>query len=292
MRFVVVCALAAGCDPSAGPAQQQQSPPLVHDAGVAVAPDAAAPIRLVGVVTAAESVNIAPRFPGKIAKVAVSVGDSVTAGQVVAEMDKAQSKEDLVAANADVAGARAEVKQKEVELAAALNTVKRDRELFQKGIVATQELEDAEYGAQSAKAALQRARSTRDEKAARASTAKAAVAATKLIAESAGTVAIRYLDAGNTVEANKPIIKLVHGSMRIRFAIPLSHQKLFTVGGKVEATIDTVAAPVTATIVHVNAVVDPASEMVFADAELDDQSTKLRFGLPAGVGVLPLKPPK
>ncbi|MCX5742059.1 MAG: biotin/lipoyl-binding protein, partial [Proteobacteria bacterium] len=76
----------------------QLHPEVARDASVA-APDAA-PIRLIGVLTAAESVDIAPRVAGVILKVNVAAGDPIVAGQVIVEMDPMQLQEELRAAEA------------------------------------------------------------------------------------------------------------------------------------------------------------------------------------------------
>ena len=108
---------------------------------------------------------------------------------------------------------------------------------------------------------------------------------TDLRAPFAGTVANRYRDAGNRVEAGTPIVKLVgHGSMRLMFAVPPQLAKQIAVGQRVIATVDTITAPVAAIIKQVPPTLDPASGRIIVEAELvEAANTQLRAGLGATV---------
>ena len=287
-----VLALLVACSDAGEPAPPPVTPPLARDAAV-VQVDAAGPVKLVGVLTAAESVDIAPRVAGKIAKVSVAEGERVTAGQTVAEMDPVQMQEELRAADAALSAASAAARQARVELEDARRKVELETKAVASGVSATSALDDAKFAVKRAEAALQRAVSTQAAEAARARTAKDHVTDTELKAPFAGTVANRYRDAGNRVEAGMPILKIVGvGSMRLRFAIPPPLVAQFPVDAKVTATVETVAQPIPATIKHVGATLDAASGMVFAEAELDSQPGELRPGLQAWVTRPPTPPSK
>ena len=94
--------------------------PLVRDAGPGsahkIVPVVAAPAGFVGVIAAAESVDIAPRFQGVIAAIRVRPGDKVTAGQIIAEMDQKSMLEELRAAEAALGAAAAAKRQAEVDV--------------------------------------------------------------------------------------------------------------------------------------------------------------------------------
>ena len=75
------------------------------------------------------------------------------------------------------------------------------------------------------------------------------MADTALRAPFAGTVAMRFHDAGNRVEAGEPIARIVgDGKMTLRFAVPPEHARAITVDSRVIATVNTIATPITATI--------------------------------------------
>jgi len=283
VRWLAIAACLAACssDPQPGPI-----PGVVpRDAGVVTTVDAP-PARFIGVLTAAESVDIAPRIAGMIAKVHVGAGDAVESGQIVAEMDPAQMRDELRAAEAALAAATAASRQAGVDVEDARRKLALETRAVAQGVSPTQNLEEARLGVKRAEAAQQRARSNQTAESVRAQTAKDHVNDTDLRAPFAGTVAMRYRDAGNRVEGGAPIVKIVgRGSMRLRFAVPPQLASLVPVGGRVTATVETIATPVVATIKQVSPGLDPASGMILVEAELPNTGGigELRPGLAAWV---------
>lgn len=244
----------------------------------------AAPPAFTGVLTAAESVDIASRVAGLIASVNVGVGDKVEAGQAIVEMDPAQLKEELRGAEAALSAAAAASKQASVDVEDARRKLRLETKAVAAGVSPTQNLEEARLAVKRAEASLQRARSAQAAEAARAQTARDHVGNASLRAPFAGTVAMRYRDAGNRVEAGAPIVRIVgHGSMRLRFAIPPQLAKDMPVGTRVSATVTTVEKPIAATIKQVSPTIDPPSGMIIVEAELDDAGDSLQPGLAATV---------
>ena len=257
-----------------------------RDAGV----KADAPKRLVGVLTASESADIVPRVAGTIKKIHVNVGDRVESGQVIAEMDPAQLRDELRAAEASYAAASAALGAARVDIDGAQAAVTRETKAVQQGISPAQALDQAKLDLRRAQAAFQRAASTAAAEAARAQTARDQLTDAGLRAPFAGTVSQRHRDAGNRVEAGGPIISIIgHGGMRLRFAIPPDLVNTVKVGANVTATIDTVAKPVSGTIKQVYPTIDPPSGMILVEAELAESevSGQLRQGLAAWVHPLP-----
>jgi RND family efflux transporter MFP subunit len=273
--------LVIACTERDVPRPQPPPPPTPRDAAPLVD---AAPLAFTGVLTAAESVDIASRVAALISSVSVGVGDKVEEGQVVAEMDPAQLKEELRGAEAALSAAAAASKQASVDVEDARRKLKLETKAVAAGVSPTQNLEEARLSVKRAEAALQRARSAQAAEAARTQTARDHVGNASLRAPFAGTVAMRYRDAGNRVEAGAPIVRIVgHGSMRLRFAIPPQLAKDMKVGTRVSATVDTVEKPIEATIKQVSPTIDPPSGMVIVEAELAAAGDSLQPGLAATV---------
>ena len=265
--------------------------PVARDARVAVAHSDAgveAPSRgYIGVITASESVDIAPRFQGVVADVKVRAGDEVTQGQVIAEMDQKSMQEELRAAESALSSARASYHAAEVDVADAKRKVALETEAVKNGIEPRANLEEATMGLERARAAAQKAASNVATEASHAQTAKDHVHDTALRAPSDGTVLFRFKDNGATVAAGTPIVRLVgHGGLRLRFAVPPDRARSLAPNGKVAATIDTVAQPVAGVIRRVSPALDPASGMIIVEAELAPDAAvapQLRPGLAAWV---------
>ncbi|MBV8756052.1 MAG: efflux RND transporter periplasmic adaptor subunit [Deltaproteobacteria bacterium] len=280
-RLLLVLIAACGVDRGPAPAPAPAPAPVKP----ATRDAAAAPEEFVGVLAAAQSVDIAPRAAGVVMKLDVATGDAVTMGQVVAEMDPVGLQEELRAAEAALGAATAAHRQAIVDVEDAKRKVALETQAVADGVSARSVLEEAKFAVKRAEAAEQKAAATQAAEASRAQTARDHVGDTQLRAPFDGTVAQRFHDAGNRIEAGGAILRIVgNGGMRLRFAVPPDRAHALALGAKVMATIDTVAAPVAATIKQISPTIDAASGMVIVEAELaDGGGGALRPGLAARV---------
>jgi RND family efflux transporter MFP subunit len=224
---------------------------------------------LIGVVTAAESVDIAPRFQGVVQSVRVRAGDVVTVGQVIAEMDPKSVQEELRAAEAALAAAGAARRLAEVDVEDARRRLALETKSVASGVSATSQLDEAKLAVKRAEAAAQQASSTMAAESSHVQSARAHLSDTALRAPAAGTVAMRFKDPGATVAAGTPIVRIVgQSALRIRFASPPQLAAKFTAGLAIEASIDTIATPVAAVVRQVSPIIDPASGLIIVEAEV------------------------
>ena len=286
MRRALLAMVLAACGGDRTPAPAPREAP--RDAHVQTAPVDAAPSRgYVGVITASDSVDIAPRFQGVVATVDVRVGDTVTANEVVASMDKKSMQEELRAAEAALGASIAAKRQAEVDVDDARRKVALETKAVADGVSPRTVLEEAQFGLKRAQAASERASSTVAAESSHVQTARDHVSDTALRAPTAGTVAMRFKDPGATVPAGGAILRIVgRGGLRLRFAVPPERAHELAAGGIVHATIETIGAPVAATIRQVAPALDQASGMIILEAELSPDATasaQLRPGLAAWV---------
>jgi RND family efflux transporter MFP subunit len=286
VKRLVVLLLLAGCG-------EEHAAPRAAPDGAAVARvrdaggDAAVDRGFVGVITAAELMDVAPRFEGVISDVKVRAGDKVKAGEVVATMDPAPLQDELRTANAALATAEASRRQAEVEVEDARHKLEVEKASVAAGTSPQQNLVNAQLALKRAQAAVSSASSEVAAERARSRTASDRLADTALRAKFDGTVADRYHDAGSTIGAGTAILRIVgEGDLRLRFAVEPDRAGALKVDDDVQATIDTVDEPVPATVRQVSPTLDPASGMVIVEAELhpsDDVAKGLRPGLAAWV---------
>ena len=275
--------LIAACgSPTAPPPAPRDQAPVKH-----AAPDAGAPPAYVGVVTAAESVDIAPRFEGVLASVAVRPGDTVTAGQVVAEMDRKTMQEELRAAQAALGAAVAAHRAAEVDVEGGRRKVALETDMVGRGIEPKVNLDEAVLALKKAQAAAQKTNAAVAQESSHVQTARDHLADLALRAPSEGTVAMRFKDPGATVGAGTAIVRIVgHGGLRLKFAVPPDQARALSPGATVRASIDTISKPLAATIRQVSPALDPSSGMILVEAELaadDATARELRPGLAARV---------
>ena len=276
--LLVVAACGSPSEPPPAPVPR----PVTH------APSDAAAVAqgFVGVITAADSVDLAPRFQGVIATVAVRAGDKVTSGQVVAEMDRKAMLEELRATEAALGAASAAKRQADVDVADARRKLELETKAVADGVSPKMKLDEAKLEVDRAVAAAAKAGATVAAEASHVQTARDHLADLALRAPHDGTVAMRFKDPGATIAAGTPIVRIVgQGGLRLRFAVPPDQARGLAPDQKVHATVDTIAQPVAGVIRQVSPTLDPASGMVIVEAELagDPATNELRPGLAARV---------
>lgn len=288
VRSLLLALLVAGCGSDRTAPPPRPAPPLVTHTPPVDAGGEAKSAGLIGVVTAAESVDIAPRFQGVVQSVSVRAGDVVKAGQVIAEMDPKSLQEDLRGAEAAMAATIAARRLADVDVEDAKRRLVLETKSVASGVSATSQLEEAQLAVKRAEAAAQRAASTVAAESSFLQNARAHLSDTALRAPSAGTVAMRFKDPGATVAAGTPIVRIVgQSALRIRFAAPPRFAAKFSLGLAVEASIDTIATPILAVVKQVSPIIDPASGMIIIEAELSSAllTDQLRPGLAVRVRV-------
>lgn len=278
--MLVLLAACAGGD-EVSPVSRAPGPARVH------APQDAPRSRgFVGVITAADVVDVAPRFEGVIAAIHVRSGDRVAPGQVLVEMDPRPMREQLRAAAAALAAAQAARRQAEVDVEDARRRVVLETKAVADGVSPKVTLEEAQFAVRRTEAAAQRAVSTVAAEVSRVQTARDHLSDMSLRAKTDGVIAMRFKDPGATVTAGAPIVRVVgQREPRLRFAVPPDQARALTPGAIVTARIETVAGSISATVRQVSPALDPASGMIIVEAELaaGAATAELRPGLPAWV---------
>ena len=163
----------------------------------------------IGTVEARHTYRIGPTFAGRIARLDVDVGDRVTAGQVLGEMDPVDLDDRLRAQESVLRGAQAALREAEVRRTHARTQARRYEQLFavrasSEELMTTkrQELEIAEAGLASAREALEGARSSLEALVAQRRDLR-------LIAPADGLVAARDAEPGTSVAGGQTVVEII-----------------------------------------------------------------------------------
>lgn len=105
-----------------------------------------------GYVVPQRKANISPRIGGRVAKIFIEDGSVVKAGQLIAVLEDADYKAQLLQANADLRGAEARQKRAEVDAQDAQRQYDREQLVQQKGVSTPAALDTATARAGSARA--------------------------------------------------------------------------------------------------------------------------------------------
>jgi len=188
-------------------------------APVEVAPIERGPIALErtfsGELEALAEFVVAPKVAGRVERVLVNIADIVRRGQVVAELDNDEYVQALAQARADLAVARANRAEAQSVLEIADREFKRTESLRKRGIASESELDAArqELLAKRAQLAVAEAQMAKFEAA--LETANIRLGYTRVTAGWSGgddetrVVAERYVDEGQTLAANAPMLMIV-----------------------------------------------------------------------------------
>jgi RND family efflux transporter MFP subunit len=156
----------------------------------------------------------APKVGGVIEYLSVNLGDSVARGQVVAKLDNAEYVQAVVQAAAELKVARANLGEANSLLEIAGRELKRTDQLSERGLssASQRDVVQADQLAKEAHVEVTLAQVTRAE--AQLETAHIRQAYTEVTADWHGNdgqrvVAERYVDEGETVSANTPLLKIV-----------------------------------------------------------------------------------
>ena len=169
-----------------------------------VAPIQAA-LEISGTLTPRTRVGVKPKLPGRLDRVLVDIGNRVTAGQVVATIDRREVDAQVDAAVAAVGVAEASVESAEASLSSATTELARARNLFESGALPRQRLDAAETAERGATAQRNLAKANLAQAQATLRRAREVQRDATLTAPMTGYVVERNYDAG-AIPGDQPIV--------------------------------------------------------------------------------------
>ncbi len=272
---LVALSLLCGCRHEAPEETETETPVAVQ-----VEPARSGPIREViaatGLVTAAPGAELTVTAPeaARIAELPKAEGDRVRAGDLLVRFD-------IPSLTAGATASRAAIEQAQARVENAKAAATRVRGLFERGVAARKEVEDAERELREANAALAQAQSA-------SGAANALAGRTVVRARFDGVVAKRLHNPGDLVEpgASDPILRVIDPShLEITAAAPVGTLARIAAGAPAYIITPGGGEPIEASVIARPAAVDPGS--VTAAVRLRPSSaTKLTAGMSVEVEIL------
>jgi RND family efflux transporter MFP subunit len=157
---------------------------------------------------------VAPKVSGRVERVIVNIADTVKRGQVVAELDNDEYVQAVAQAQADLEVARAKLSEARSALEIAKREYQRTESLLKRGIASDSEFDAARQDRQAKQAQLKVAAAQVAKAESSLETTKIRLGYTQVTAGWTGgdelrVVAERYVDEGQTVAANAPLLSIV-----------------------------------------------------------------------------------
>lgn len=157
---------------------------------------------------------VAPKVSGRVERVIVNIADTVSRGQVVAELDNDEYVQAVAQAQADLEVAKAKLSEAGSALKIANREFKRTESLLKRGIASDSELDAVRQDRLAKQAQLKVTAAQKAKAESSLETANIRLGYTKVTAGWTGgdeerVVAERYVDEGQTVAANAPLLSIV-----------------------------------------------------------------------------------
>lgn len=211
----------------------------------------------VGSVEAFERVLATARVAGVVDRVRFTEGDTVTEGQVLAEIEPERFRLGVVSAEAALARATAEKEEAESGLARREAALKENP-----GLIRGEEMENFRTRAQSAAAGVSAAKAALDQ-------AKLSLRDAYVRAPTAGVIESRTVQTGQYAQPGAVLATLVRRDpLLVRFAVTEPEAARLHKGMDLTFEVRGVAKTLGAKIVHVAAAADPATRMVPVTAQV------------------------
>ena len=176
-----------------------------------------------------EDVKVSALVPGRVNSVTVAEGDSVRQGQIIAQLERQPFEDQRRQAVATVSQAKAQVENARANL-------ERNQQLFERGIAAGKEVEDAKAQMATGQSALEQATATLN-------TAERNVERASVRSPISGQVVKRMVSVGEQVDgtAAQPIAEIANTD-RVELAanVPSEHLRRIKIGQR--ATVETDAS--------------------------------------------------
>lgn len=164
-----------------------------------------------GKLQAFKLVDVGAQVTGQISKLNVAVGDTVKAGEVIAQIDPRTQRNQLQTAEASLSSNRAALLSQQANLTQARQQLDRQEKMFAVGATSKEALQAAQATFKSAQAALTQAKAQIEQSQVNVETAKLNLGYTTLVAPIDGTVVAAPVEEGQTLNAglNTPtVVKL------------------------------------------------------------------------------------
>lgn len=185
---------------------------------------------LVGRVVSARRSELGFERGGRVDTVVVAAGDRVVRGQKLAALDTRQLSAQRREAEARLRSARADLQRTRAQLDLAAATRQRQADLYERGVAAAQEHDEALYGERALRAQLGAAEAVIGAAEAALASIDVALELSVIEAPFDGVITRRDIHEGAVAGAGVPVLSLIDARREVRVGVPLPKRDQLRVG--------------------------------------------------------------
>lgn len=239
-----------------------------------------------GSLEASASFVVASKIGGRVKSVLVDIGDEVQPGQKVVIIDDAEYKQAKEQARADLLVAQANLMEAQNLLTITERSMERTKTLSEKGVASAAELDSSQSDllAKQAKVAVLEAQVVRAKAELKTSNIQLGYAVVDAVWSDAKTprvVAERFVDEGEVVQANTPLLRIVElKPINAIFFVPEKDYGSLHIGQSVTLHTDAYPdTPETGTIARIAPVFQDSSRQARVEVTIPNETGRLKPGM-------------
>lgn len=256
-----------------------------------------------GTIQASSLVSVGAEVSGRIKSLNVALGDTVKAGDVIAEIDSLNQENEVRAAEASLANVEAQKAIQQASLAQARVALERAEKLNPQKLISDADYQAAQLSVQTAEGQLQAVDAQIQQAEINVDTAKLNLDRTRIVAPSDGTIVAVAVEVGQSVNANNAsptIVKLANLDRMVVKAeiseadvprVEPGQKVYFTILGdpdtRIEATLRAVE-PAPESIADETAASSSSSSAIYYNGlfDVDNPDHRLRISMTAQVTIV------
>jgi RND family efflux transporter MFP subunit len=295
---VFVILLASGC---------KEAPPAAAPTAAAVVSvrrgSVASTLTVAGQFQAYQQVDLHAKVSGYIRSIKVDIGDLVHNGEVLATLEVPELADQLNGSQAEVQHSQSEIVRAQSEVAAAKATYSALHSEYTRlaeaakekpGLIAQQELDDAQSKDQQAEAQIGVAQATLVSTQQQLGVSKAdshryqtLTNYEQIVAPFTGVVTMRYADTGSLIQAgttsdtqSMPVVQVAQSDLlRLRMPVPEGDVPYIHQGGKVQVNVSATGRSFTGTIVRFTRSLDTNTRTMLTEVDVPNPTLVLSPGM-------------
>ena len=253
-----------------------------------------------GMLEATQLVSVGARVSGQVETLAVALGQQVSEGDLIAQIDSQDQKNTLLQAKASLVNINAQIAAKEATLARARSTLTRQKQLGEKKILSQEAVESAAADVLVYSAEQNALRAQKSSAEVTVSAAEVALERTRITAPKSGTIVAVLVKQGQTVNASQaaPTIVKIADLSTMLVKAEISEADVMNVAKGQSVTFTTLGAEDTPFHAVVRGIEPAPTEIADSDTissssaiyyngllEVANPDGKLRIGMTAEVSI-------